>query len=158
MIGLTGDAAGRGGTAMNIAHILARKGIKVVTIRPDQSIRQALGLLAEHNIGALVVVDEGLRPVGILSERDIVREAARSEQVFVRRVSELMTRQLIVGVPEDDLKAVAFTMTEKRIRHLPVVEKGKLVGIVSIGDIVMTQRDQYEGLVDTLQTQITEQA
>jgi CBS domain-containing protein len=143
---------------MNIAHILARKGIKVVTIRPEQTIRQALGLLAEHNIGALVVVDENLRPVGILSERDIVREAARSESMFTRRVSELMTRQLIVGVPEDDLKAVAFTMTEKRIRHLPVVEKGKLVGIVSIGDIVMTQRDQYEGLVDTLQTQITEQA
>lgn len=142
---------------MNIAHILARKGIKVITIRPDQSIRQALGLLAEHNIGALVVVDEGLRPVGILSERDIVREAARSDAVFARRVSELMTRQVIVGVPEDDLQAVVHTMTEKRIRHLPVVEKGKLVGIVSIGDIVKTQRDQYEGLVDTLQSQISEQ-
>jgi CBS domain-containing protein len=142
---------------MNIANILARKGIKVITIRPDQSIRQALGLLAEHNIGALVVVDEGLRPVGILSERDIVREAARSDAVFARRVSELMTRQVIVGVPEDDLQAVVHTMTEKRIRHLPVVEKGKLVGIVSIGDIVKTQRDQYEGLVDTLQSQISEQ-
>jgi CBS domain-containing protein len=142
---------------MNIAHILARKGIKVITIRPDQLIRQALGLLAEHNIGALVVVDEALRPVGILSERDIVREAARSDAVFARRVSELMTRQVIVGVPEDDLQAVVHTMTEKRIRHLPVVEKGKLVGIVSIGDIVKTQRDQYEGLVDTLQSQISEQ-
>jgi CBS domain-containing protein len=141
---------------MNIAHILARKGIKVITIRPDQLIRQALGLLAEHNIGALVVVDEALRPVGILSERDIVREAARSDAVFARRVSELMTRQVIVGVPEDDLQAVVHTMTEKRIRHLPVVEKGKLVGIVSIGDIVKTQRDQYEGLVDTLQSQIAE--
>jgi CBS domain-containing protein len=64
---------------------------------------------------------------------------------------------VIVGVPEDDLKAVVYTMTEKRIRHLPVVEKGKLVGIVSIGDIVKTQRDQYEGLVDTLQSQISEQ-
>jgi CBS domain-containing protein len=142
---------------MTIAHILARKGINVITIRPDQSIRQALGLLAEHNIGALVVVDESLRPVGILSERDIVREAARSDALFGRRVSELMTRQVIVGVPEDDLKTVAYTMTEKRIRHLPVVEKGKLVGIVSIGDIVKTQRDQYEGLVDTLQSQIAEQ-
>ncbi len=141
---------------MNIAHVLARKGVKVVTITPDQTIRQALALLAEHNIGALVVVDETHRPIGILSERDIVREAARNEQVFGHEVGELMTHEVIVGVPEDELKSVGHTMTERRIRHIPVVEKGKLVGIVSIGDIVKAQRDQYEGLVDTLQFQITE--
>ena len=141
---------------MNIAHVLARKGVKVVTVHPDQTIQQALALLAEHNIGALVVIDDAHRPIGILSERDIVREAARNEQVFGRKVSELMTREVIAGVPEDDLKSVGNTMTEKHIRHLPVVEKGKLVGIVSIGDIVKAQRDQYEGLVDTLQFQITE--
>ena len=141
---------------MNIAHVLARKGVKVVTIRPEQTIRQALGLLAEHNIGALVAVDEAQRPVGILSEREIVREAARNESLLARQVGELMTRQVVVGVPEDDLKSVGHTMTEKRIRHLPVVEKGKLVGIVSIGDVVKALRDQYEGLVDTLQFQITQ--
>jgi CBS domain-containing protein len=141
---------------MNIANVLARKGEKVVTARPEHTIRQALALLAEHNIGALVVVDDAHRPVGILSERDIVREAARNEAVFGRRVAELMTREVIVGVPEDDLKRVAHTMTERHIRHLPVVEKGKLVGMVSIGDVVKAQRDQYEGLVDTLQFQITE--
>ncbi len=141
---------------MNIAHVLARKGMKVVTIRPEQSIREALATLAEHNIGAVVVVDEGHRPVGILSERDIVREAARNEHVFGRRIAELMTREVIVGVAEDDLKAVLHTMTERRIRHLPVVEKGKLVGIVSIGDVVKAERDQYEGLVDTLQQQVIE--
>jgi CBS domain-containing protein len=143
---------------MNIANVLAQKGVKVVTIPPQHTIRQALGLLAEHNIGALVVVDEAQRPVGILSERDVVRAASRSEQLFTRTVAELMTRNLIVGVPEDDLKSVGYTMTERRIRHLPVVEKGRLVGIVSIGDIVKAQRDQYEGLVDTLQTQIAEQS
>jgi CBS domain-containing protein len=143
---------------MNIANVLAQKGVKVVTIPPQHTIRQALALLAEHNIGALVVVDEGQRPVGILSERDVVRAASRAEQqVFTRTVAELMTRNVIVGVPEDDLKSVGYTMTERRIRHLPVVEKGRLVGIVSIGDIVKAQRDQYEGLVDTLQTQIAEQ-
>ncbi|HEV8672555.1 MAG TPA: CBS domain-containing protein [Methylomirabilota bacterium] len=141
---------------MNIANVLAQKGVKVVTIGPQHSVRQALALLAEHNIGALVAVDDAQRPVGILSERDIVRAAARNEQVFGRTVAELMTRNVIVGVPEDDLKSVGHTMTEKRIRHLPVVEKGRLVGIVSIGDIVKAQRDQYEGLVDTLQTQIAD--
>jgi CBS domain-containing protein len=141
---------------MNIANVLARKGVKVFTIGPDQSIRQAVAALAEHNIGALVVVEEGGRPVGILSERDVVRAAARSEDVFGRRVSELMTRDVVVGVPEDDLKSVGTTMTERRIRHLPVVEKGRLVGIVSIGDVVKALRDQYEGEVVTLQTQILE--
>lgn len=141
---------------MTIAHILARKGPKVVTIRPEQSIRQALALLAKHNIGALVVVDEAGKPIGVLSERDIVREAARNEQVFAKAVGELMTREVTVGMPQDDLISVANTMTEKRIRHLPVVDKGELVGIVSIGDVVKAQRDQYLGEVDTLQIQIME--
>jgi len=139
---------------MNIANILARKGGRVITIHPGQSIRQALALLAEHNIGALVVVDEAGRPVGILSERDIVREAARSERVFSISVGELMTKDVVVGVPQDDLLSVGNTMTERRIRHLPVVDQGKLVGIVSIGDVVKAQRDQYRGEVDTLHTQI----
>jgi len=141
---------------MNIAHILARKSLSVVTIRAQASIRQALGVLAQHNIGALVVIEEGERPIGILSERDIVRAAACDEKVFARLVEDLMTRDVIVGVPEDDLKAVGHTMTERRIRHLPVVEHGKLIGIVSIGDVVKAQRDEYEGAVDTLQIQIAE--
>lgn len=139
---------------MNIEHVLARKGATVITIRPDQSIREALGALALHNIGALVVVDEATRPVGILSERDIVREAVTDERVFDRGVSALMTQDVIVATPADDLKAVAHTMTEKRIRHLPVVEGGRLVGIVSIGDVVKAQRDAYEGEVATLEMRI----
>ena len=140
---------------MTIASLLARKGVKVVTIHPEHSIRQALALLSEHNIGALVVVDREARPIGILSERDIVRAAVRAEQaVFDRPVSELMTRNVIVGVPQDDLVSVGATMTEKRIRHLPVVEQGRLVGIISIGDVVKAQRDQYQGEVDTLQIQL----
>lgn len=142
---------------MNIAHILATKGVKVFTIRPEESIRQALAALADHNVGALVVVDESNRPLGIVSERDIVREAARNESLFSRAISEIMTKDVIVGQPHDDLKSVGHTLTEKRIRHLPVVERGQLVGIVSIGDIVKAQRDQYEGEVDTLQTQILDQ-
>jgi CBS domain-containing protein len=139
---------------MNIASILARKGARVVTCRPEQSIRHALSLLAEHNIGALVVVDERGGPAGMLSERDVVREAARDERLFARRVEEIMTRDVIVGVPEDDLRAVRHTMTDRRIRHVPVVVDGRLVGIVSIGDVVKAELDQYLGEVDTLQTQV----
>jgi CBS domain-containing protein len=141
---------------MTIASILATKGDKVVTIRAEQSIREALGVLARHNIGALVVVDGGMSPVGILSERDIVRAAARDEKVFPLLVSQLMTRDLVLGEPKDDLGAVGHTMVERRIRHLPVVDSGRLVGIVSIGDVMKAQRDQYLGEVDTLQTIVME--
>jgi CBS domain-containing protein len=139
---------------MNIASILARKGGKVVTCRPEHTIRQALALLAQHNIGALVVVGENAAPAGVLSERDIVREAAGDERLFGRTVGEIMTRDVVVGVPEDDLRAVRHTMTERRIRHVPVVVDGRLVGIVSIGDVVKAELDQYLGEVDTLQTQV----
>jgi CBS domain-containing protein len=141
---------------MNIASILATKGDKVVTIRADQSIREALGVLSQHNIGALVVVDVEMRPVGILSERDIVRAAAKDEQVFPVLVGQLMTRDLVLGTPGDDVGAVGQTMVQRRIRHLPVVQGERLVGIVSIGDVMKAQRDQYLGEVDTLQTIVME--
>jgi CBS domain-containing protein len=141
---------------MNIASILATKGDKVVTIRADQSIREALGVLSQHNIGALVVVDVEMRPVGILSERDIVRAAAKDEHVFPVLVGQLMTRDLVLGTPGDDLGAVGQTMVQRRIRHLPVVHGERLVGIISIGDVMKAQRDQYLGEVDTLQTIVME--
>ena len=141
---------------MNIASILATKGDKVVTISAEQTIREALGVLAQHNIGALVVVDAGQRPIGILSERDVVRAAVKNEAVFSLLVSQLMTRELVLGVPGDDLGAVGQTMVQRHIRHLPVVDGGKLVGMVSIGDVVKAQRDHYQGEVDTLQTIVME--
>jgi len=141
---------------MNIAHVLARKGGHVHTIRPEQTVREALAALARHNIGALVVVEQTDRPIGIISERDIVRALVEDEAMFARAVRDLMTRDVIVATPEDDLMSVAHTMTERRIRHLPVVVGGRLVGIVSIGDVVKAQRDQYEGEIATLQMQITD--
>jgi CBS domain-containing protein len=139
---------------MNIASLLASKGVTVVTVGPHDSIRSALLLLAQHNIGALVVVEGQGTLVGIVSERDIVRALARTEAILVQPVDVIMTREVVIGTPQDDLVAVSITMTERRIRHLPVVESGRLVGIVSIGDIVKAQRDQYQGEVDTLQFQI----
>ena len=139
---------------MNIASILARKGAQAVTVRADQSVREALALLARHNIGALIVVEGADRPVGILSERDIVREAARRESVFARKVADIMTRDVITGQPQDDLMSVAHTLTPNPIPHLPGVDQGRLVGVVSIGDVVKAQRDQFQGEVDTLQAQL----
>jgi CBS domain-containing protein len=139
---------------MNIGAVLASKGVKVVTVRPTQTLREAVLLLAEHNIGAVVVTEASERPSGILSERDIVRTLVRAEAVLDWPVSRIMTREVIVGAPEDDVLSVGHTMVERRIRHLPVMQEGRLVGIVSIGDILKAQRDKYQGEVDTLQLQL----
>lgn len=139
---------------MNITSILTKKGTQVFTARPEQTLRDALSLLAQHNIGALVVVDEAGRPVGILSERDIVREAARNEDLFGTTVGAIMTRELTLGSPQDDLNSVANVMTARRIRHLPVVDSDRLIGIISIGDVMKAQRDEFQGEVDTLQIQL----
>lgn len=140
---------------MKVQSILATKGTNVLTIYPQQSVREAVHLLAEHKIGALVVVNESGQLAGIISERDIIRAAARREDVFSQPIAEVMTTEVITGVPQDDLMSVANMMTEKRFRHLPIMDKGKLVGIVSIGDVVKAERDQYKGEIDTLQTQLT---
>src|SRR5258708_7795776 len=139
---------------MTIATILARKGVKVVTIRAEQTLREALAMLAEHSIGAVLVVDASGALEGILSERDIVREAVRNERFFDLAVSAIMTRNVISGMPQDDVNAVAMTMTSKRFRHLPVLDGGKIVGVISLGDIVKAQRDEYLGAIDTLESQI----
>ena len=142
---------------MHIDRILAAKGINVFTVRPEQSVREATALLARHNVGALIVVNDLEWPVGIISERDIVRALSGDERVFDRAVAEIMTHEVVTGLPVDDLVAVANVMTDKRIRHLPILDGGKLVGIVSIGDVVKAQRDLYQGEVDTLETQILAQ-
>jgi CBS domain-containing protein len=139
---------------MQVYNILATKGTFVATVRPDQAVREAVALLAEHNVGALVVADSELHCIGIISERDIVRRAAVDENVFSLQVSDVMTAKVIVGGPHHDLRPVAHTMIEKRIRHLPIVEEGKVMGIISIGDVLKAQRDQYQGEVETLTIQL----
>ncbi len=142
---------------MTIASILAKKGGHVFTVRPAQTLRQALARLAERNVGALVVVDATGAPVGVLSERDIVRRLVRDETAFTMKVSEIMSKPIISGVPQDDLASASVTMTEKRIRHLPILDGSRLVGVISIGDIVKAQRDAYQGEVETLETQLIEE-
>ena len=139
---------------MNISSLLATKSKHVVTIGREDSIADAVALLSEHNIGALVVTEGVGKVVGIISERDIVRLAASEAQFQSSLVADVMTRNVIVGLPQDDVMSVAHIMTEKRFRHIPILDAERLIGIVSIGDIVKAQRDQYLGQVDTLETQI----
>jgi len=139
---------------MNIKGILATKSRFVFTIRPQQTVAEAVDMLAKQNIGALVVTNAEGKIVGIITERDIIRQAAKSQSIFAQKVSDIMTRGVIVGLLEDDAMSVAHTMTERRFRHIPILDGEELIGIVSIGDLVKAQRDQYEGQIDTLETQI----
>lgn len=126
----------------------------VYPITPDQTIREVIKQLAEHNIGSLVVLDSTETPIGIITERDVIRRAAVSEKFFDEKVVDIMTTDIITGVPQDELVAAANTMTEYHFRHLPILEGGRLIGMISIGDIVKAQRDQYEGEIATLQSQM----
>jgi len=139
---------------MQISTILAKKGSAVFTVKPDQTVREAVALLVDKRIGAVVVVEVTGRPVGIVSERDVVRELAKNENVLNEPVSRVMTGDVIIARPGDDTKAVSKTMTVKRFRHLPVMDHHELVGIVSIGDVVKAQLDEYEGEIETLQTRV----
>ncbi len=139
---------------MQISNILATKAAGVITIKPQQTIREAIKLLAEKRIGAVVVVDETNHPVGIVSERDIVRVFAKNEAQFGAPISAIMTTDVIIAHPHDDLKAVSQTMTVNRFRHLPIMDHGELIGIVSIGDVVKAQLEEYAGEIETLQTRV----
>ena len=141
---------------MKVKGILREKPGAVITITADQSLHEASQLLAEHNIGAVVVVDSEGTPVGILSERDIVRALARLQaDVVSHKVRDAMTKDIIIGFPEDDLSYVSNTMTDKHIRHLPIMEDQKLVGIISIGDVVKTQLAHFKSEAHWLHQYIT---
>lgn len=121
---------------MKLADILKQKGTEVVTIGPERSLLAAAQTLVEHNIGAVVVTENG-EPVGIFTERDLLQHTARSpEQLGVVPIGDVMSRDLVVAGPEEDLQFAMGVMTHRRIRHLPVVDDGALVGIVSIGDLL----------------------
>jgi len=130
---------------MRVKDVLRRKGAEVVTISPTDTVHEAVEALVKHNIGSLVVTASNGTVVGIISERDILRESAqRGEQLKETAVGDVMTRDVIIGVPEDDLDYVMGIMTKNRIRHLPVLEESGLVGIVSIGDVVNAHLNQTE--------------
>jgi CBS domain-containing protein len=128
---------------MRICDILRRKGLEVVTIAPDRTVLEAVQILVEHNIGAVVVVD-GSGPIGILSERDVLRLTARAAALTTLPVREAMTTDLVTGNVGDELRHVMDVMTQRRIRHLPIMDGSSLDGIVSIGDLVNELRRDVE--------------
>ena len=140
---------------MRVYELLHGKGAEVVTVRPDTTVAEALVLLKERNLGAVVVSPDGGAVIGILSERDVVRRLADGADFLQRPVSELMTVEVHTCEPHDSVESLMATMTQLRIRHLPVVDDhGSLAGIVSIGDVVKStitqlqfERDQLEGYV-----------
>jgi CBS domain-containing protein len=134
-----------------IEHILRRKGRDVVTVAADETVTRAVAILGEHNVGALVVASEEGEIVGILSERDVVRAlAADGPAILQRNVSDLMTAEVTTSGPRATVDELMTVMTERRIRHIPVVDEQGLAGIVSIGDVVKTRIGELETETETL--------
>ncbi len=130
---------------MRISNLLAAKGSSVATITGEATVADAVAELARHKIGALVVSADGAHIDGIVSERDIVRALGdRSGTLLEERVSSIMTRVVATSSPDDEVDSLMRTMTERRIRHVPVVQDGVLAGIVSIGDVVKSRIDELE--------------
>ncbi len=128
---------------MRAKDILDRKGHEVATVTPDTPVRDAVAALARHNVGALVVSPDGRQVVGIMSERDIVRRLATDGAAALDRpVEGIMKRDVMTCAPAASTDELMGTMTEGRFRHVPVVEDGGLVGIVSIGDVVKVRIDE----------------
>jgi len=128
---------------MKVASILAGKGSRVATIRPSAPVSQAVKRFHAESIGALVVTDTHEAILGLITERDIVHGLAeQGRAVLERRIEELMNRRPGTCAPDDDIKSVMATMTRRRLRHVVVLEAGRLAGIVSIGDVVKNRLDE----------------
>ncbi len=140
---------------MKISDVLRNKGEGVVTIRPADTVHRLLEVLAERRIGALVVSEDRSSVAGIVSERDVVRHLHRSGAgILDGPVSAIMTTPVTTADIDDELETLARTMTDQRIRHLPVTLNGRLHSIVSIGDVVkmridtlQSERDQLVGYI-----------
>ncbi|MFT4569723.1 MAG: CBS domain-containing protein [Hyphomicrobiaceae bacterium] len=131
---------------MKVGDISNAKTVTLETISPENTVHDAIKILAAHNFGALPVVGDEGRLIGIISERDILRLCANDDcgAALARAVGDVMTTNLVIGVPDDDITYVMQVMTERHIRHLPILDNGVLVGIVSIGDVVKAQYEQKE--------------
>jgi CBS domain-containing protein len=141
---------------MRISDVLRNKGASVATITPETSVSGLLTELSVHNIGAMVVVSpDGV--AGIVSERDVVRKLHElGAELLTRPVSEIMTTLVATCAPSDTLDSLSVLMTTNRVRHVPVVEDGRLAGIVSIGDVVKIRMEELEREQQQLQAYITQ--
>ena len=141
---------------MKISSVLINKGDFVATVAPESSVTDLLALLAEHKIGAVVVCDADERVVGIVSERDVARAAhSHGPSALEQPVSQIMTAMVVTCGPDSTTVELMALMTEKRVRHIPVIVDDRLTGIVSIGDIVKARLAELETERDALQAYIT---
>lgn len=141
---------------MTVRQVLLRKGGMVYTIHPQATVLEALRKLAKHDIGALLVI-EGDRLLGIFSERDYARKLVLLGRFSKdTRVEEVMTREVVTVTPETTLEEAMRLMTEHRVRHLPVLEEGRVVGVVSIGDAVKAIITEQEVLIEELSRYVME--
>ncbi len=129
---------------MRISEILRGKGDNVVTITPQSTVRELLALLAEHNIGAVVVSGDGSTIQGIVSERDVVRGLHDGVDVLDAQVHTIMTGDVHTCSPADTVDQLMLLMTQLRVRHIPVLVDERLSGLVSIGDVVKTRIGELE--------------
>jgi len=137
---------------MRISNVIRRKGDLVVTVRSSDTVENLIAILDEHRIGAVVVSDDdGATVAGIVSERDVVTRLHRAgADVLNQRVSQIMSTDVVTCTPDDGIEDLARTMTERRVRHIPVVVDGRLRAIVSIGDIVKHRIDELQAERDQL--------
>jgi CBS domain-containing protein len=141
---------------MRVTEALRRKGGTVVTIGSDRTVRELLALLAEHGIGAVVVSDDDATVSGIVSERDVVRRLhTDGDAVLDSAVAQIMTADVHTCGPDATLDELMPVMTERRIRHVPVLVDGRLVGIVSIGDVVKHRMAEVQDERDQLTSYIS---
>ena len=140
---------------MRIRDVVAAKNEqKVITVSPAATVRELLGLLAEHNVGALVVSGDGTAVDGIVSERDVVRRLHENTELLQATVESIMTTDVRTCSPDDRLDDLMTLMTERRIRHVPVCDDARLVGIVSIGDVVKHKIDALQFERDQLDSYV----
>ncbi len=139
---------------MKVKDILRKKDSTVRCIGPRNTIKEAIQMLVEYNIGSLLVTDDE-KIVGIISERDILRLCNSDvTAVATAPVESYMTKDVIIGTPDDDIDAVMAVMTEKKIRHLPILDGQNVVGLISIGDVVKSQLHESEHHVHYLRDYI----
>ena len=130
---------------MLVSNIFRQKGDQVITVRPEATIAEATDILKQEHIGALIVMGDDGALAGILSERDIVRAMpGHGRETVELRVEQLMTRTVVTCSPGDHVHEIMKMMTDGPFRHLPVVSEGKILGIISIGDVVKSRLDELE--------------
>ena len=141
---------------MQVSVLLHSKGTEVFTVRPESTIAEVAIVLAEHRIGAVVVTEDGRSIDGVLSERDIVRALARPDDgMLAATARSLMTAEVVTCEPDTTLEVLMATMTDRRIRHVPVVVDGHLAGVVSIGDVVKHHIATLEHETQAMQSYIS---